>query len=294
MNNKFYIQLIIRDDGERFVFDEKEIYLAKDNTLLVRPEIASTEVDYTDMDGGEMIRQRLPSHTQDLRGIIYPRDSEYWDLYFKLTSFFKINHYYKLIYVKKNGEFFAQQNAWMTRNLQVSPNAREETTEWTVGLKLQSSALFEYAEDDEGNEVYANRVTLPLLSAAAGGEDWNGIGQIWDAVGSVWSAGDGGIQEVSIQSISTVYPRWTVKGVAMNPVLQNNSTDTVSVYNGTIAANQTLIVDFATGIATLDGAIVSRNVTGQVSFKPGLNLAGFNVDGGTVTESTIEWNNVIG
>lgn len=102
------------------------------------------------------------------------------------------------------------------------------------------------------------------------------------------------MQTVSITSISKIYPVWTVKGECVNPSLQNNSTDTVAKYNGTVADGQTLIVDFSTGEARLDGALVSRSIIGQVSCDPGDNIMGFNSDGGNSSSSTIEWNNIIG
>lgn len=294
MNNKFYVKKLIRDDGEQFVFDSNEIYLSQNNTMLIRPDITSTDVEYTDIDGGEMIYQKLPPHTQPFEGIIYPKTSDYWTLYFKLVEFFKINHLYKIIYVKKNGEFFAQQSAWLINNLQVNPPANEEYSTFTFGMKIGISYLYQYQEDGSGNEIFANSLMLPLLSAATGGELWDDVGQIWDDVGGEWDAGSGGVQEISVDSVAAVYPVWTVTGEAVNPLLQNNTTDTVATYTGTVATGQTLRVDFAAGTATLDGATVSRNVTGQVAFTPGSNIVGFNVDGGTVENSTIEWNNIIG
>lgn len=294
MTDKFYVKKIVRDDGESFEFDAVEIYLSTNNTLLVRPEITSSDVEYTDVDGGEMIMQKLPPQVQPFEGIIYPKTTDYWDLYFKLGAFFKINHYYTIIYKKKSGQLFAQRNAWLINNLQVSPPADENSSNFSFAVKMKNSSLYEYAEDSAGNEIFANSSTLPLLSAAEGGEEWDTVGQKWDTVGSVWNAGNGGVQNISIDSVTSIYPLWKVVGSAVNPVLQNNTTDTVAEYNGTVAAGQTLIVDFSTGIATLDGAIVSRNITGQVKFNPGMNLAGFNTDGGSATNSSIQWNNVIG
>lgn len=292
--DKFYVAKIRRDDGVSFTFDGKEVYLSTNNSLLVRPEISSTDVDYTDIDGGEMIAQRLLPQVQPFEGIIYPHTSDYWSMYSSLVAFFKINHYYTIIYKKASGQLFAQRDAWLTNGLQVAPPAREDYSTFSLAFKVKSSLLYEYQEDSSGNEIYANSASLPLLSAAEGGEEWDTVGQKWDTVGSVWSSGTGGVQNIAISSVSAIYPLWVVTGSAVKPVLQNNTTDTVATYNGTVASGQTLVVDFATGVAKLDGAIVSRDVTGQVKFTPGLNLAGFNTDGGSAVSSTIKWNNVIG
>lgn len=294
MQNKFYVRTIVRDDNVRFDFDASEIYLSTDNTLLARPEIDSTDINYTDADGGEMIHQKLLPHEQEFKGIIYPRVTDYWTLYFRLVSFFQHNHYYKIIYKRKDGTLFAQKNAWLSRNLQLPPTAQEEYSPFTVGFKLQRWSLYEYTEDGSGNETFANTVTLPLLAAALGGEKWDAVGTEWGGVGEVWEAGGGGVQNVFVSSASTVYPTWVVVGSAVKPKLQNNTTDTQATYDGTVAAGQTLVVDFAAGKAWLDGAIVTRYLIGQVSFKSGMNLAGFGTEGGTATNSTIAWNNILG
>lgn len=294
MQDKFYVRTIIRDDGVRFDFDAKELYLARDNNLLNRASISSSDVEYTDANGGEMIRQRLQSNEQVFNGLIYPREDDYWTLYFKLTSFFLINHYYSIVYKRRDGTLFTQQRAWLSASVQSSPPSDELYSPFTFSMKIGSAALYEYAEDGSGTEIYANSATLPLLSITSGGELWDSTGQVHDEVGSVWSPGDGGVQDINIASVSDVYPLWIIEGLSVNPSLQNNTTDTEATYVGTVAEGQTLVVDFATGEARLDGALVSRNIIGQVSFKPGLNSAGFNSDGGSSESSQIFWNNVIG
>jgi hypothetical protein len=295
MEDKFYVRTIIRDDNERFDFDGSEIYLSTDNTLLVRPQIQSSDVEYTDANGGEMIRQRLLTHEQVFNGTIYPRTTDYWTLYFQLSAFFKINHNYRIVYIQKDGGLFSQAGAWLSsQNLQIIPQPKEDYSTFSVGFKLKSSSMFEYVEDGSGNEIFANIVTLPLVSASPGGEKWDTIGLVWDTIGGKWDAGNGGVQDVSVDSVVPIYPVWTVLGPSINPQLQNNTTDTVAVYNATVASGQTLVVDFGAGVARLDGAVVTRNISGQVKFNPGINVAGFNSDGGSTASSTIAWNNVIG
>ncbi len=294
LDDKFYVKKIVRDDGASYSFDGQQVYLSSDNVLLTRPEVDSTDTDYTDSDGGEMIRQKLPPFIQLFSGIIYPRTSDYWTLYFSLTSFFIINHTYKVVYKKRNGDMFAQHNAWIAQNIQVSPNSREEGSVFTIGLKVSRMDLVEYAEDGSGNEIYKNSAILPLLSASSGGQIWDSVGQVFGTVGQNWESGNGGVQQVTVNSVAPVYPRWTVVGPSVNPKLQNNTTDTVATYNGTVASGQTLVVDFSTGEARLDTALVSRNISGQVKFIPGHNIAGFNSDGGSSNSSKIEWNNILG
>lgn len=293
MYGKLYIKKFIRDDGETLSLDAEEIYLADKNTLLTRTNPATTAVEYTEMDGGEMIRQRNATYVQTINGLIVPKTSTYWALVTQLSLFFKINHTYKIVYIKKDGTMFAVSGAWISTGLQIIPVPYEEYSEWSIDFTIGEVGWREYSENSQGQETYANVVTLPLVSLNAGGEIWDSVGLVADDVGEEWEMGNGGVQTVNIASTETIYPVWTVQGPCANPKLQNSTTDTVAEFNGTVAAGQTLTVNFETGTAYLDSALVTRYVSGLVSFAPGENLAGFNSDGGATQESTISWNNII-
>lgn len=293
MDDKLYIKKFIRDDGQTLSFDGEELYLAQENTLLVRPDPNTTAVNYTEADGGEMIRQQNTTYDQPINGLIIPKTTDYWTLTTQLSLFFKINHNYKIIYVKKDGSMFAVSGAWISAGLQIVPVPHEEYSAWSITMTIGDTAWTEYAEDSSGNEIYSHTVTLPLISASVGGEIWDSVGLVADNVGEEWEAGNGGVQTVNIDSTRAIYPLWVVKGPCVNPKLQNNTTDTNAEFDGTVAAGQTLIVDFAAGTAYLDSALVTRFILGTVSFAPGENIAGFNSDGGATDSSTISWNNVI-
>ncbi len=292
--NKMYIKKFIRDDGATLELDGIELYLAMDNTLLARPNPETTAINYTEANGGEMIRQQNPAFEQPINGLLIPKETPYWELVQKLNTFWQINHTYRLIYMKRDGSMFAINNAWISGGLQIIPTAREEYSEWNITLTIGSEAWREYAEDNQGKEIYASNIILPLLTAGAGGESWDKDGLVMDEIGEVWADGSGGVQSVIINSVTTVYPVWTVIGPCINPSLQNNTTDTSAKYLGTVAAGQTLTVDFEAGTAHLDGALVTRSVVGLVSCAVGENVIGFNSDGGTTNQSKLSWNNVIG
>lgn len=293
MNDKLYIKKFIRDDGVQLELDTFELFLSKENTLLVRPDPNTTSVEYTEADGGEMIKQRNAIYSQTINGIIIPKTSTYWELTSKLGAFFQINHYFKIIYKKVDGEMFAVDSAWISTGLQIVPVPHEEYSNWTITLSVGNMNWTEYAETPGGEEIYSNIITLPLLSAGTGGENWNTVGLVADGVGEEWESGSGGVQTIMISSTKMIYPVWTVKGPCVNPKLQNNTTDTNAEFDGTVAEGQTLTVDFASGVAHLDSALVTRYVSGLVSFQPGENRVGFNSDGGATETSTISWNNII-
>lgn len=293
MDDKLYIKKIIRDDGESLSFDGNEIYLAQENTLLVRPDPATTSIEFTEADGGEMIRQQYSIYEQTIEGIIIPKQNDYWTLATRLSLFFKINHTYKIIYIKKDGEMFAVLNAWISAGLQIVPVPYETYSTWTIVFAIGDKSWTQYAENSQGEEIYSNSVTLPLIRASVGGEVWDSVGLVSDDVGEEWSSGAGGVQTVYIASTQKIYPIWVVEGPCVNPTLQNNTTDTFAEFDGTVASGQTLTVNFAEGTAKLDSALVTRYVNGIVSFQPGDNLVGFNSDGGATETSKISWNNTI-
>ena len=199
--NKFKIWKLLRDDGETFVIDEKEIYLAQDNSILAMPEIDTSEVEYTEVDGGEMIGQRLHPLIQTINGIMLPNtEGAYLELVTKLINFFKINHTYTILYRTKTGKLFTRRDAWISDGLQVTPIANEDYLTFTCSLKVPRRFMYEYADDGNGNEMYSNSVTLPLLTAASGGRVWDAVGSVYDNVGAVYEEGNGGVKNIIVNT----------------------------------------------------------------------------------------------
>ena len=172
MEDKIYLKKFIRDDGKTLEMDGRELYLADDNTLLVQADPSTTEIEYTEADGGEMIRQRLAINDQTINGLIVPRNENYWELYQRVSSFFQINHEYKLIYKRKSGEMFAVKDAWLSTRPQIIPHPYENYSEWSITFRVGEPFWTEYAESPSGDEIYAHSVTLSLVTANQGGEVW--------------------------------------------------------------------------------------------------------------------------
>ena len=173
MNGKLYIKKFIRDDGETLSFDAEEIYLSENNTLLVRSDPATTAVEFTEEDGGEMIRQRGATYSQPVSGLIVPKSTEYWALCVRLSRFFILNHTYKIVYIKRDGSMFSMNRAWINAGLQIVPVPYENYSTWTIEFRIGDNFWTEYAEDSQGKEIYSNTVELPLLTAGTGGEVWS-------------------------------------------------------------------------------------------------------------------------
>lgn len=299
MSKYVYIKKIVRDDGATLTLDQKEIYLAEDNTLLVRPDPDTAYEDYTEADGGEFITQKLPSFSQEINGLIVPKTTPFWTLRTRLVSFFQHNHTYAIVYEKRsgetfvNGDFFKSGGAWIEENLQVPPEPKEDYARWSVTLRLGSAGYQQYAEDKSGKETFANSLVIYLSTLATGGREWDEVGAEWDEVGAVWTPGEGGLRNISVDSAARVYPVWTIAGEIENPELRNNTNQISATYNGVIHEGQTLVVDFTSGTAKLDGMDVSSRLSGEFYFDPGENVIGFDSDGGSETKSTLSWNNFL-
>lgn len=301
MSMLFYIKKIVRDDGEKLSFDQNEIYLADSNAnLLMRPDVETTSVEYTEADGGEMIAQRLASYDQQINGIIAPKTSNYWTLRNQVAGFFQKNHTFYIVYEKSSGDYsvegdlFKSGNAWISDNLQIPPTPRELYSPWEVTLHVGNPGYQEYVEDSSGKEIFANSVNVGLLSAASGGSEWDQYGQKWDTIGQVYVAGEGGLQTVSASTTQDIYPVWVIEGPVTNPSIYNDSTSTQAFYDGSISSGQTLTVDFASGKASIDGIVVSSNLSGELTLTNGTNYVGFAIDSGTIDSSTLKWNNYLG
>lgn len=113
--------------------------------------------------------------------------------------------------------------------------------------------------------------------------------------GFVWEAGEGIMGDIIVNSVDNVYPVWTVTGETVNPTLENVTTGTLIQYNGTITDEQTLVIDMTNQTATLNGANVIGNVTGDwLMFAPGRNRIVYTADNQNAPASKIEWNDIVG
>ena len=172
MNDKLYLKKFIRDDGKMLELDGQELYLADDNTLLVQADPVTTEIEYTEADGGEMIRQRLGISEQTINGLIVPKTTGYWELFGRISAFFEINHTYSLIYKRVSGEMFAIKGAWLSTRPQIVPQPFENYSQWSVTFRVGQAYWTDYAESPSGEETYAHSAVIHLLTDNMGGEVW--------------------------------------------------------------------------------------------------------------------------
>lgn len=117
-----------------------------------------------------------------------------------------------------------------------------------------------------------------------------------NAEGFVWEAGSSaGPTTVMVDSIDRVYPIWQLTGPATNPQLAVLTTGTTLTYSGSITSTQTLEVNMFNKTATLNGASVIGNVSGDwVYFAAGNNRVTYTTNNADANPSNIYWQEVVG
>lgn len=168
--------------------------------------------------------------------------------------------------------------------------------EYHVALNFEDVNYYKYDENAEGDEIYGQSITVPVSTASKGGLVWDAKGVVWDAKGAEWELGSGTPGPIVVDSISTVYPVWTVTGTTVNPTLENTTTNTAIRYNGTVTASQTLVIDMLNQTAKLNGTNVLGNVEGDwITLAPGTNQVTYNADNASVApNSKLEYAEIVG
>lgn len=104
----------------------------------------------------------------------------------------------------------------------------------------------------------------------------------------------GGPIIVTVNGVDDANPVWHVYGPATNPTLTNSTTGEALTWNGTVPANQELIIDMGQQTATLEGANVFEYVSGSwVQLAPGQNRISYTA-ANTTRSSKVLWNEVVG
>lgn len=113
--------------------------------------------------------------------------------------------------------------------------------------------------------------------------------------GYVWEeGGSGGPTVVMNESISEVYPVWTVYGPAQNPILENTTNGDEIEFVGLVADGQTLIVDMGAQTAFLDGLNVISSLAGEfIALEAGQNTLLYSASN-DAPNSEIGWSEIVG
>lgn len=141
-----------------------------------------------------------------------------------------------------------------------------------------------------------NNITITPSAGAQGELSVHyATGSIDVGAGYEWEEGsDTGTNIIVNNGIDSVNPTWIVPGPATNPTLTNITTGQTIVWEGSVAAGQTLTVDLNRQTAELGGTNVFAQLSGDwVKLAPGPNKLAYSATGAT-EGCRLEWNGVVG
>lgn len=290
------IALFIRDDGERFVLGDGYYDFKEGQQHFAANSIDNTIINVQGGDGVYLAGQVKRATSQSFEGYVgdatTPKiDIEYYRRQF--LAFFRTGFYYEVVYVFPNGTAVKRQRGFLTD----APAVEEFWQihpEYHVALNFEDPNYYSYGENDEGEETYGQSAKIKLYNAVTGGFPYDKKGLIWDSRGAICNPRLGGTTTLNIQSINTVFPVWTVEGLADNPKLENLTTSSAIQYHGRVAIGQTLVIDMLNQTAMLNGVNVLQNISGEwFSFIRGINQVNYITDNNNATDSRVEWQEVV-
>ena len=297
-NNTCYIlALIKRDDGERLLLGS-DFYEFSSGLKHFNPnQFANDVVELQGTDGQLLAGQVRRSTSQVFEGIIGDGITSKQMVEQKRREFFlffRKQHHYTVVYIMPDGTAIKRDRGYITEAPAVQ-ELYQFQPKWRVALAFEDVNYYSYAEDDKGNEIYSFEATLALANISDGGLVWDENGAVSDSNGYIFAPSTGGGPVVvTVNGVDNASPVWRVTGPATNPTLTNSTTGQSLVWNGTVPADQTLVIDMGAQTATLEGANVFEFVSGSwIQLEPGQNRISYTA-GNTTRSSIVQWNEVVG
>lgn len=290
------IALFIRDDRKRLVLGDGAYEFLEKQQHFAADSVSNTVIDVQGNNGVLLAGQTKKASTQSFDGYVGDatlNKQEIENLRRTFVNFFQINHKFEVVYVFPDGSAIKRQRGFIVDAPRVE-ELWQIHPEYHVALNFEDVNYYSYNEDDNGDEIYGQSAILLLYNAITGGFIWDDKGLVWDEVGAVSNPGTGGTTTININSADSVFPIWTVVGLADNPKIENLTTGQTIKYQGRVSPGQTLQIDMLNQTATLDGTNVLQNVKGDwMFFAPGVNQINYITDNDNATNSTIKWAEVV-
>lgn len=177
----------IRSDGERFLLGTGAYDFKSDLQHFQPNTMANDIVELQGTDGQLIAGQVRRSATQSFNG--YVGDStqnreRIEELRRDFLMFFRKNFFYKTVYIYPNGTAIQRKRGYLVDAPSV-PELYQFFPEYHVALNYEDPNYYEYAEDAQGDEIFANILAITLTTPSAGGLVWDAIGAV--SHGYIWS-----------------------------------------------------------------------------------------------------------
>ena len=294
----FILAMFIRSDGQRFLLGDGNYTFTNKQLLFAAANTDNDIVELQGADGAMLAGQVRRPTTQSFDGIIGDASQGRNDIEIarrKFLAFFRNNFSYTVVYIDTNGNASQQKLGYIVDTpevkelYQIQPN-------YHVALAFEDVNYYEYAEDSDGNEVYASSATIPLTGDRYGGLIWDQDGVVWDNEGATWEAGTDGSEVVLDLNIVADTPViWSIPGPVTNPQLSTTANGNVLKYTGSVGATETLVIDTLNQTAVISGSDRTNNVSGDwLQLGPGINRISYVANTSGAPASTLKWQGVIG
>lgn len=290
-----------RDDGQELDLSNIDgIYLTDDDEWFDAKSLRSSTWNYQRGDGGQLSAQYYDMYPFTVSGYIRRGTvQQAWEVRNQMFRFFQKNHYYQVIITRCDGVQMANSTVFISQPLQVVQQGKSDLfMSWNIQLTLADPYWYQYETDDEGNEVYANVVTIQKVASVKEGSGYSYIANGYRYVqgGYMYMGAEPSvIPTIELESQSPTLPVWTVLGPAKNPTITNLTTNESTTWEGTLAEGQTLEVNMNDHTAYIGTADVSNYISGYwMSLQPGTNQMKFTSDDeNDVRSSTLSYNGVV-
>lgn len=183
----FILALFIRDDGERLLLGDGYYDFNQKLQHFQANTIANDVVEIQGDNGQLLAGQVMRSGAQKFEGYIGDATTNRQTIEQKRSdfmAFFRIKHFYKVIYIFPDGTAIQRQRGYLT-DAPTIPEIFQKFPEYSVALNFEDANYYEYAEDEHGNEIYAHIAELALAGGATGGLIWDAIGAVTNGI--TWS-----------------------------------------------------------------------------------------------------------
>lgn len=176
------LTLFIRDDGERFLLGDGAYEFKDSQKHFTAPTITNDDVEVQGADGVLLAGQVRRPTTQEFDGFVGTAAATKEEIEVKrraFLGFFLARHTYTAIYIFNNGKAIQRRRGFLVD----APEVKELWQihpEFHVALNFEDVNYYNYAENEQGEEIFSNLYKLINTRATSGGLVWDGIGVVWD------------------------------------------------------------------------------------------------------------------
>lgn len=170
----FILALFKRDDGERILLGSGAYEFDAELQHFAANIIANDVIEKQGTDGQLLAGQVRRCAPQSFDGFVGDastsrEDTENYRRAF--IRFFQPRHFYTVVYILPDGTAIKRKNGYLT-DAPAVPEQYQKSPRYHVALAFEDLNYYSYAEDQQGDETYAQTVSLQPESELTGGLVW--------------------------------------------------------------------------------------------------------------------------